>query len=58
VKEAIGVAAGAMSVSEAVARTTVRTRQYARRQRTWFKKEPWWQRLDASAPELVDDVLS
>jgi tRNA A37 N6-isopentenylltransferase MiaA len=21
---------------------------YARRQRTWFKKEPWWQRHDAA----------
>ncbi|MBI1946425.1 MAG: tRNA (adenosine(37)-N6)-dimethylallyltransferase MiaA [Deltaproteobacteria bacterium] len=46
--EALVLADGALSLDEAVARTALRSRQYARRQRTWFKKEPWW-----SAPERV-----
>ena len=43
--EALLVAAGVVDVDEAVRRTALRTRQYARRQRTWFKKEPWWTRV-------------
>lgn len=58
VKEALDVASGFLSVDDAVARTTVRTRQYARRQRTWFKSEGWWQRLDATSPALLDDALT
>lgn len=58
VKEALDVAAGALLVPEAVARTTARTRHYARRQRTWFKKEPWWRRLDAAAPNLLEEALA
>lgn len=54
VSEALDVASGRASVDDAVTKTTLRTRQYARRQRTWFKKEPWWHRLDASAVDLVD----
>jgi tRNA dimethylallyltransferase len=49
VAEALAVARGALSVDDAIAQTATRTRQYARRQRTWFKKEPWWTRIDADA---------
>lgn len=62
VAEALALARGALSVTDAVTRTALRTRQYARRQRTWFKKEPWWQLLPRpSAGRLesaVDEVQS
>jgi tRNA dimethylallyltransferase len=54
VAEALDVAGGRATRDDAVTRTTLRTRQYARRQRTWFKKEPWWRRLDALAPDVVE----
>jgi tRNA dimethylallyltransferase len=44
VQEAIEVGGGRLSVDDAVAAVIIRTRQYARRQRTWFRKEPWWTR--------------
>lgn len=49
---------GKLSVEEAIARTAVRTRQYAKRQRTWFRKAPvrWISsrapNVDALAQEL------
>ncbi len=52
VAEALALVDGRCTLDEAVARTAVRTRQYARRQRTWFKKEPWWTRLDAAALDV------
>lgn len=55
VREALDVANGTLTTAEAVRKTTLRTRQYARRQRTWFKKEPWWRRL--AAPPDVDAAL-
>ncbi len=45
VKEALEVWQGKSLVDVAITRTAARTRQYARRQRTWFRKEPWWTRL-------------
>jgi tRNA dimethylallyltransferase len=48
-REAFAVLDGAVSVDEAVARTALRTRQFARRQRTWFRTEPGVEWLDASA---------
>jgi tRNA dimethylallyltransferase len=53
VAEALAVAAGALDEGGAVARVAARTRQYARRQRTWFRKEPWWTQL----PGGDDDAL-
>lgn len=41
-EEALALADGVLDRAAAIARTALRTRQYARRQRTWFKKEPWW----------------
>ncbi|HEY1100066.1 MAG TPA: tRNA dimethylallyltransferase, partial [Myxococcota bacterium] len=54
--EALRVAAGDIDVDSAVAMVVTRTRQYARRQRTWFRKEPWWQRVDPVGS--VDDVIA
>lgn len=51
------LAAPAAPPFDAVTQTTRRTRQYARRQRTWFKKEPWWTRLDATSPRLLAAAL-
>ena len=36
-QEAFNVIEGSLSVEEAIARTTVRTNQFAKKQRTWFK---------------------
>lgn len=38
-RQALGVVCGEMTVEEAVAETTLRTRQYAKRQMTWFRRE-------------------
>lgn len=56
--KAIGVAeirallAGEMTHREAAERLTISTRQYAKRQRTWFRKERWLTRVERdSLPE-------
>ncbi len=41
IEEALQVKDGG-SLKDAVDSATRRTRQYAKRQRTWFRKEPWW----------------
>lgn len=48
IQEALEVALGVSNVDNAVEATATRTRQYARRQRTWFHKEPWWTRVSAA----------
>ncbi|HEY4222664.1 MAG TPA: hypothetical protein VGO62_15015, partial [Myxococcota bacterium] len=58
ITEALALASGALDRDAATAQTGIRTRQYARRQRTWFKKEPWWSRLDGSSDALVDDAMA
>ena len=55
-KQLGGVLDGTMPLAEAVAETVRATVAYARRQRTWFKKEPATARF-ASAPPL-DDILA
>jgi tRNA dimethylallyltransferase len=44
-----GTAGDEAALAEAIVRAT---RVFARRQRTWFKKEPWWTRVipDAALP--------
>lgn len=39
-RQALQVVRGEMSVEEAIFDTTLRTRQYAKRQMTWFRREP------------------
>lgn len=60
---AIGVAeigallAGACEQEEALKRLTVATRQYAKRQETWFRNQmPGWQRLDPSSGIDPDSI--
>lgn len=42
-EEALSLASGQMDAKAALDRTIIRHRQYAKRQRTWFKKEEWWE---------------
>lgn len=55
-KEALLLHDGELSKEEAVTQTYRRHRQYARRQRTWFQKEDWWQRFDASSPTVAEEI--
>ena len=54
--EARGLLRGQWSEAEAIARTEQRTRQYAKRQRTWFRRQhqPLWLRGD----ELLQKALT
>jgi tRNA dimethylallyltransferase len=45
---------GEISLAEAEALTVLHTRQFAKRQRTWFRAYPEIQWLDADAPDLLD----
>lgn len=56
-EEALLLAEGTLDEERALATLVRRQRQYARRQRTWFRKERWWTRLDASAPDLLEQTL-
>ena len=47
-REAIEVVHGRRTTAEALAETIVRTRAYARRQRTWFRAEPGIEWIDAA----------
>jgi tRNA dimethylallyltransferase len=51
-REAFAVLSGKWSVGEAIDETVLRTRQLARRQRTWFRAEPDIQWLPAEAPPV------
>lgn len=57
-KEITAYLQGAMSLDEAVERAKRRTRNYAKRQMTWFNKIPSIVWHDASDPELIDKVIS
>lgn len=51
-REAFAVVDGELARDEAIQRTITRTRQFARRQRTWFRAEPDVHWLDATAGSL------
>jgi tRNA dimethylallyltransferase len=56
-REALAVLDGRMSLEEAVATTARHTRQYAKRQMTWFRRDRrivWLDAGDGAAEELVD----
>lgn len=57
VEEALQVADGLLPLDAAVALIVKRQRAYARRQRTWFRGEPWWERVDATRPDLADALF-
>lgn len=46
--------AGDVSLEEAIAQIIVHTRQFAKRQRTWFRADPSIEWLEATDPHLVD----
>lgn len=45
------------SLERVIAAIQQNTRQYAKRQITWFKKDPTVQWFDASAPHLLDTII-
>ena len=57
-REAFDVLDGKISLEEGIARDAARTRQLARRQRTWFRAEPDINWLDATSATLLDDALA
>ncbi|MBD2073546.1 tRNA (adenosine(37)-N6)-dimethylallyltransferase MiaA [Phormidium sp. FACHB-592] len=48
--------AGDLSLEEAKALTVLHTRQFAKRQRTWFRADPAIEWFDADSPALVEQV--
>jgi len=50
-KESLAFADGHLTLESAIERTYFRTRQYAKRQMTWFSKEEWW---DRQSPGIRD----
>ncbi len=59
-RELAAVVMGEMSLEEAVPEITKQTRQYAKRQMTWFRKEPGVQWFDATQPheQLLNEVMA
>lgn len=49
---------GTLTRAQAVERTIVRTRQFAKRQETWFRRDSRIVVLDAQAPDLLDRALA
>ena len=49
--------AGELTPDEARDRTITTTRRFVRRQRSWFRRDPAVRWFDASASDLVDDVV-
>ncbi|MGK7920692.1 MAG: tRNA (adenosine(37)-N6)-dimethylallyltransferase MiaA [Trichodesmium sp.] len=48
--------AGDISLTEAIEATVLHTRQFAKRQRTWFRGYPEIEWFDADAPDLLEKV--
>ena len=64
-KEFLGVAEGTATVDQAVAEVKLRSRQYAKRQLTWLRRNPeihwiWWgkERDFARALQISTEILS
>ncbi|KGG14587.1 MULTISPECIES: tRNA (adenosine(37)-N6)-dimethylallyltransferase MiaA [unclassified Prochlorococcus] len=57
-EEALKVVKGSYSLSEAIEKTTVRTNQFAKRQRTWFRKQhnPKWLNEKNSLEEALSFI--
>lgn len=56
-EEAYAWARQRISYEDALERTFRRQRQYAKRQRTWFRKETWWTGFAPDAPDLLDALV-
>lgn len=56
VRELAAAAAGEISEGEAILRAKIATRQYAKRQMTWFRNQfgPQWKRVEAAEAILAD----
>lgn len=59
-RQALQVIRGEMNLREAICDTTLRTRQYAKRQMTWFRHEPGMQMVNGfgDEPEVITRVLA
>jgi len=55
--QVLGMLAGELTEAEAIEQTVTQTRQFAKRQLTWFRRDPSVQWLPADAPDLVDRAL-
>ena len=57
-KQMLGNFAGNMSREQAISDIKRRTRNYAKRQQTWFKKDPRikWFRVEGSAGDMLEDI--
>lgn len=56
-KQCLDFLEGRLSLAEAIDLTTIATRQYAKRQLTWFRREPgigWIDHFGDSAPALAE----
>lgn len=57
-REVLDALQGRQSIAKAEELTVLHTRQFAKRQRTWFRADPTIHWLDADAPNLVDQALA
>jgi tRNA dimethylallyltransferase len=59
-KQALAHVRGSLTLQQAVASTIVETRQYAKRQRTWFRRDPQihWLRGFGEQPELIAEAAA
>ena len=56
-QQVLAALAGACTEAEARAATRLATRRFARRQRSWFRRDPRVVWLDAAAPDVADQAL-
>ncbi len=57
-RQAAAHLAGELTLAEAIERTTTATRRFARRQESWFRKDPRIVWVDHDDPELLDKALA
>ena len=56
-RQMLAVLDGTLALEEAVGQTTVATRRFVRRQRSWFRRDSRMVDVDAAEPGMVDRVL-
>jgi tRNA dimethylallyltransferase len=57
-RQAAAHLAGELTLDEAIERTTTATRRFARRQESWFRKDPRIVWIDHDDPELLEKALA
>jgi tRNA dimethylallyltransferase len=55
-REFAAVGSGEMRVDDAVEAVALATRQYAKRQASWFRREAWMEPVPVAEDETVEDV--